>query len=120
MEHADGKAEFAISPQDEIILVDVVGTLDENRMLFEGVHVSKQVIRDYYKTLPWGNEITKAKEEGKGKEEWPIPPNLPKEFVEIVGNMYKSVCEAWIGEKIWNSPGVKEVVEEYKKFLQHK
>jgi phosphoribosylaminoimidazole-succinocarboxamide synthase len=65
LEHADGKAEFAVSPENEIILVDVVGTLDENRMLFNGIHVSKQVIRDYYKALPWGSEIMKAKEAGK-------------------------------------------------------
>jgi len=120
LEHADGKAEFAMNPERKIILVDVVGTLDENRLLFQGMHVSKQVLRDYYKSIPWENEITKAKEEGKRKKEWPVPPNAPKELIEIVSNMYKSVCEAWAGEKIWGSPSIAEVVEEYKKFLQQK
>ncbi len=118
LEHADGKVEFAINPKGQLILVDTCGTLDENRLLFKGVHLSKQVLRDYYKTTPWYAELEKAKSNGLPKSEWPHPKPVPIRLLKIVSNMYKSVCEAWTGEKTWNAPKIKEVVEEYKKFLK--
>ncbi len=116
LEHADGKIEMAIDPHGELILVDVCGTLDENRMLFEGVHLSKQVIRDYYKPLTWYEELEKAKVDGVPKENWPKPPKMPPKLQGIVSNMYKSACEAWIGKKVWGAPSVSQSVNEYRKF----
>ncbi|HLC36650.1 MAG TPA: phosphoribosylaminoimidazolesuccinocarboxamide synthase [archaeon] len=118
IESADGKVEFAVSPKEELVLVDVVGTLDENRFLFQGVHLSKQVLRDYYKTTPWAEELEKAKARKAEKANYPKPAKAPKELIEIVSNMYKSVCEAWTGEKVWNAPSIEEVVNEYKAFLE--
>ncbi len=118
LEHADGKVEFAISPKRELILVDVCGTLDEDRFLFHGTHVSKQILRDYYKTTPWHAVIEKEKAEGKGHGQFTPPEKLPTELVEITENMYKSVCEAWTGEKQWNAPGIGEVMQSYKAFLE--
>ncbi len=118
LEHADGKAEFGLNPENELILVDVAGTLDENRFLFNKVHISKQVIRDYYKTIPWAEEVSKAKDAKKPKEEWPAPPKLPPQLVEIVSNMYKSVAEAWIGKKTWDAPSIEETMNSYDKFLK--
>ncbi|MFH1586338.1 MAG: phosphoribosylaminoimidazolesuccinocarboxamide synthase [Candidatus Diapherotrites archaeon] len=116
--HADGKVEYAITPENKPMLVDVCGTLDENRMLFNNVHVSKQVLRDYYKTTPWYGELMAAMKSGVGKENYPKPELLPAEMKEIASNMYKSVCEAWIGEKIWGSPKIYEVVDSYLEFLE--
>ena len=48
LEHADGKIEMAFSPKRELLLVDTFGTLDEDRFLFQNVHLSKQILRDYY------------------------------------------------------------------------
>lgn len=118
LEHADGKVEFGMSPNRKLILVDVSGTLDENRFLWKGIHVSKQILRDYYKTTPWAEVIEKEKVEGKGHGEFTVPEKLPKELVEIAANMYKSVCEAWTGEKIWNVPSIEEVMNSYKAFLE--
>ncbi len=118
LEHADGKVEFGYNPAKELVLVDVCGTLDENRFLFNGMHLSKQVLRDYYKTTPWYEVIEKEKGEGKGHGEFTSPSPLPAELIELVGNMYKSICEAWTGEKHWNVPGLEEVVQEYKTFLE--
>lgn len=120
LEHADGKVEFALSPEKELILIDVCGTLDEDRMLFKGVHVSKQVLRDYYKTTPWYEALEQAKEAGKAKEEWPAPEKIPPELLEIVSNMYKSVAEAWTGEKVWQAPKIEEVMQAYQEFLEKK
>lgn len=120
LEHADGKVEFGLSPQGELILVDVCGTLDEDRMLLGDFHVSKQVLRDYYKSTPWYEQIEAAKDAGKPKEEWPAPSPAPKELITIVSNMYKSFCEAWTGERIWSAPSLDEVVQSYKEFLERR
>ncbi|MEW6295204.1 MAG: phosphoribosylaminoimidazolesuccinocarboxamide synthase [Candidatus Diapherotrites archaeon] len=118
LEHADGKVEFALSPKRELMLVDVVGTLDENRMLFNGMHISKQVLRDYYLKTEWYKKIEEAKAKRLPKEEWPAPQRLSKELVEIVSNMYKSVTEEWCNKKFWEeTPSIGEAVEEYKQFL---
>jgi phosphoribosylaminoimidazole-succinocarboxamide synthase len=118
IEHADGKVEFGLSPQRELILVDVCGTLDENRFLYNGFHLSKQVLRDYYKTTPWYEVIEKEKAEGKGHGEFTAPELLPTELVELVSNMYKAVTVEWTGEKSWDVPSVKDVVAQYKEFLE--
>jgi len=66
LEHADGKVEFGMSPARKLILVDVCGTLDENRFLHNGIHVSKQVLRDYYKTTPWYEVLRKRRPRERG------------------------------------------------------
>jgi len=118
LEHADGKVEFGMNPQRELILVDVCGTLDENRFLHQGVHVSKQILRDYYKTTPWYDVIEAEKADGKGHGEFTVPSQLPAKLIEITANMYKSVCEAWTGEKHWNAPNIEETMNSYKAFLE--
>ncbi|MEK6958324.1 MAG: phosphoribosylaminoimidazolesuccinocarboxamide synthase [archaeon] len=118
LEHADGKVELAITPKNELMVVDVFGTLDENRFLWNGIHVSKQVCRDYYRATPWYAELEAAKKAEVEKHNWPVPEPLPAELKEIVSSMYKSVCEAWIGQKIWRAPPIEEVMNSYKAFLE--
>ncbi len=118
LEHADGKVEFAVDPKRRLILIDVCGTLDEDRFLYGGVHLSKQVLRDYYKKTPWYAVIEKEKAEGKGKGNYTVPPRLPKELLELVCNMYKSATEAWTGKEIWSAPSIEEVVGQYKHLIE--
>ena len=118
LHHADGKIELAVTPEDKLIVVDVFGTLDEDRMLMDSVHVSKQVLRDYYKALPWYKKLEDARANNDPKEKWPVPPKMSSKLKEIVGNMYKGVCEAWVGKKIWKAPSVQEAVGEYVEFLE--
>ncbi|MAG17866.1 MAG: phosphoribosylaminoimidazolesuccinocarboxamide synthase [Candidatus Diapherotrites archaeon] len=118
LEHADGKVEFGLGPKNELILVDVCGTLDEDRFLWNGIHMSKQVARDYYKTTPWAKELEDAKNNGVEKVNWPAPEPLPSDLKEIISNMYKSVCEAWTGEKPFKAPSIEETMNSYKAFLE--
>lgn len=118
LRHADGKIECALDGRGRLMVVDVFGTLDENRFLFDGVHLSKQVLRDHYKTTPWFAELETAKKAGAPKREWPAPPGLPKELVKIVSDLYKSTTEAWTGEKVWGAPEIAEVVDSYRKFVK--
>jgi phosphoribosylaminoimidazole-succinocarboxamide synthase len=101
LEHADGKIELALDPDRNLMLVDVFGTLDENRFLIDGFHISKQILRDYYRKTKWFDEFEWAKKELL-RSRWPEPQKLPKELINSVSDMYKAVCEMWIGEKIWN------------------
>jgi phosphoribosylaminoimidazole-succinocarboxamide synthase len=115
--HADGKIELAFTPKRELVVVDVFGTLDENRFLYNGVHLSKQVARDYYTGKQWHEELEKAKAEGKSREEWPVPEKLPPELVTVFSDMYKSICEAWTGKKVWNAPSLDSVMDAYRSFI---
>ncbi|MDD5148744.1 MAG: phosphoribosylaminoimidazolesuccinocarboxamide synthase [Candidatus ainarchaeum sp.] len=117
LEHADGKVEFGLGPKNELILVDVCGTLDEDRFLYKGFHVSKQILRDYYKTTPWCAVLEKEKKENPGKGNYTAPPALPEELLKIVSNMYKSVTVAWTGERTWRVPSISDCINDYKSFL---
>ncbi len=118
LEHADGKVEFALSPKGDLMLVDVCGTLDENRFLWRNIHVSKQVCRDFYKTTPWYAELEGAKKNNVEKADWPRPEPLPPELKGIVSNMYKSVCEAWTGGRHFKAPTIEETMNAYIAFLE--
>ncbi|HIH09391.1 MAG TPA: phosphoribosylaminoimidazolesuccinocarboxamide synthase [Candidatus Diapherotrites archaeon] len=118
LEHADGKVEFALSPKNELMLIDVCGTLDENRFLWNGIHVSKQVARDYYKSTPWYAELEAAKKNNVEKADWPRPQPLPPELKDIVSDMYRGVCDSWTGEKTFKAPSIEEVMGRYNAFLE--
>jgi phosphoribosylaminoimidazole-succinocarboxamide synthase len=51
-ELADGKLEWAVNEAGECILVDAIGP-DELRILRGGVQLSKEVLRDCYKSTEW-------------------------------------------------------------------
>ena len=115
LEHADGKVELGLGPDREIVLVDVCGTPDENRFLFNGFHISKQVLRDYYNKTPWAEEVTKAIKTVP-KEQWPAPQKLPEGLISAVSNMYRAVCEEWTGEKVWNA-SLQESINRIREFV---
>ena len=115
LDHADGKIEMGFDPNRELILVDTFGTLDEDRFLYGKTQLSKQLLRDYYAKTQWAEEVQK-KEDGLDYAFTDAKP-LPKELLEITSNMYKSVCEAWTGEKVWNAPSVSDVVSEINTFM---
>lgn len=116
LEHADGKVELAFGPNREIILVDVCGTPDENRFLMKDFHISKQVLRDYYKKTPWYAKLEGAKS-ALPKEKWPAPERLPPELVSATSDMYKAVCEMWTGERVWGA-SLQDSVRKVQGFLE--
>lgn len=118
LRHADGKIECALDGSGKLMVVDVFGTLDENRFLLDGVHLSKQVLRDHYAKTEWFVELEVAKKAGVPKAAWPAPPRLPKELVRIVSDIYKSTTEAWTGDVVWGAPKLGEVVDSYRQFMK--
>ncbi|MCW4053937.1 MAG: phosphoribosylaminoimidazolesuccinocarboxamide synthase, partial [Candidatus Bathyarchaeota archaeon] len=61
LENEDGKIELAFNNERQLMVVDVVGTLDECRFTYGGVHVSKEVARQFYKKTAWYDDVEEAK-----------------------------------------------------------
>ncbi|MFB6345442.1 MAG: phosphoribosylaminoimidazolesuccinocarboxamide synthase, partial [bacterium] len=88
MTHDDGKIE-CLYHRGEIKVADVVGTFDENRFTFQGHQLSKEVIRQYYRSNQpaWLEAIDGAREQAKEEQhdDWrmlcdvtpdPLPENV--------------------------------------------
>lgn len=93
--HIDGKVEMALDPKRNIILVDVFGTPDESRFFMDSFHLSKEVARIFYRKTDWFKEIILRKEEDRDNWKENVkskPPNLPKELLLGISNLYCSFC----------------------------
>lgn len=94
----DGKIELAagsmIGSDREIILVDSIGP-DELRLTKNGIQLSKEIIRQYYRQTEWYSQLEKVKEKHgvDFKEYISAPPALPKEFKSSVEEMYAILPE---------------------------
>ena len=118
LENEDGKIEFAFDEKRELMVVDSVGTLDECRFSFEGIEVSKEILRKYYRNTEWYKKIQKY----KGVENWReiagVPPKLPSEFKKIVSEMYQAFCNDVTGKRFFDVPKLKDVVKSLGEWLQ--
>src|SRR3989344_1093165 len=100
----DGKLELGIARDGSIVLVDVFGTQDENRVIekTEGDVYSKDLIRNWLNKQPWKAELVKAKAEyPTNKSKWPPYPELPVDLVELVSKRYAEVAYRYAG--VWVS-----------------
>ncbi|MEV4333625.1 phosphoribosylaminoimidazolesuccinocarboxamide synthase [Streptomyces sp. NPDC049597] len=104
LSHCDGKVEYLMSSDQELVLADSPGTPDESRLMLDGVHCGKQILRDWY--VGSGNEIPTSKliADGVPRSQWPRPASLPHEFLPIMSDLYRSLSETWTGEQHWNAP----------------
>jgi phosphoribosylaminoimidazole-succinocarboxamide synthase len=92
----DGKVEFAAGSglNREIVLVDSIGP-DELRLTKDGVQLSKEIIRQYYKDSEWYARLdeTKKKHGEKFKDFISPPEKLGREFKQAVEEMYQLLPE---------------------------
>ncbi len=121
----DGKIELGFDIEREPILVDVVGTLDECRFTYDGIQVSKEIIRKYYRNTDWHNEVKKAKMEANksGKKNWKkfcktLPRQLDIEFKELTSMIYMSAANKFTGLDLFESPDIDDVIDSYKEYLK--
>jgi phosphoribosylaminoimidazole-succinocarboxamide synthase len=108
LELADGKLEWALDESRKIILVDAVGP-DELRLLSSGasgVQLSKEFLRDYYRSTAWYGEILEAKEAAKrqGIADWKTlvkkgPEKLPPKVLEVALQLYPTLTNVISGKK---------------------
>lgn len=97
----DGKVEAAYRQADgAIVLADSVGP-DELRLSYNGVQLSKEALRLYYRQTDWFNRIESAKKETRPhgltwqkvmKERGDKPPALPDDLKETMACMYQSLA----------------------------
>ena len=127
LKNEDGKIELAFDDQRRLMLVDVLGTLDECRFTFEGMHVSKEVARQFYKKTQWYNDLEQAKKdaEAKGVQDWKSlcksqPPPLDPKLKIIISQMYMAVANEMTCTRLFNSPKISDVIGDYKKFMGEK
>lgn len=124
LENEDGKIELAFDHQRRLMVVDVVGTLDECRFTYDGIHVSKEIARIYYRHTEWYKAVEDAKRKAseKGVEDWKSlctvqPPKLDPKLREIISNMYMAAANAITNRKLFSAPSLAETVKEYKEYL---
>ncbi len=110
IENLDGKFEFAFDENRELVFVDAVGTPDECRFAVDGVQVSKEVLRKYYRTTKWYREIEELKGRDENWREKAKPQKLPQDLLKVVSDMYKACCNEVVGRKFFDVESLKEVI----------
>ncbi len=117
----DGKIEFGFNKERKLIVVDALGTLDECRFTFEGIPLSKEIARIFYRKTTWYQDIEKAKKKDKIKWKKLVktpPPLLPSRLKKLISILYCSFTNE-VTQREWfkNIPSLKEILKEIKEFL---
>jgi phosphoribosylaminoimidazole-succinocarboxamide synthase len=127
LKNEDGKIELAFDEKRKLMLVDVVGTLDECRFTYGGVHVSKEVARQFYKKTQWYSDLEAAKKkaETEGLKDWKSlcktqPPTLHRTLKRVISEMYMSVANEMTGLGLFDSPRLNDVIKEYREYMGEK
>jgi len=106
LKYEDGKIEFAFDENRNLVVVDVLGTLDECRFTFKDMPISKEIARLYYRKTPWFKELmdAKKKDELNWKDKVKLsPPPLPPRLKELISMAYVAFAneitkKEWFGE----------------------
>ncbi|MHA1403004.1 MAG: phosphoribosylaminoimidazolesuccinocarboxamide synthase [Candidatus Helarchaeota archaeon] len=121
----DGKIELAYDPNRKLMLVDVLGTLDECRFTYEGISVSKEIARQFYRKTNWYEDLMNAKKEASVQKikEWKElckiqPSKLPAELKKIFEDIYMSTANAVMDKELFECPKLENVVKKYKDFMK--
>jgi phosphoribosylaminoimidazole-succinocarboxamide synthase len=116
--HQDGKIE-CLYHDGSVAVADVAGTFDENRFSREGIQLSKEVIRQYYREADpeWVEAVKQAKSEALASEspDWRAdvsmqPKPLPEHVLRHVSNMYAAGANAYLGRDLFDAPDLDVVV----------
>jgi len=71
LSHCDGKVEYLMSMDARLVLADSPGTPDESRLMFNGVHCGKQVLRNWYAGNGLEVPVSRLIAEGVPRSQWP-------------------------------------------------
>jgi len=123
----DGKIELAFDPLRKLMVVDVVGTLDECRFTYNGLHVSKEIARIYYRRTEWAKEVEEAKKKAKGQgiENWKRlvkkePPKLDPKLKTLITQMYMAAANEITGKNVFDVPKLADIIKVYEKLSLNK
>lgn len=103
------------------MLVDALGTLDECRFTYEGMPVSKEIARIYYRKTDWYKDVEEAKK--RDRLNWKNivktqPPRLSAELYEAICSIYQAYTNDLTGKKWFDTPSLKEVLARVKRIVQ--
>jgi len=116
----DGKFEFAVD-KNGLLLVDSIGP-DELRLIYKGVHLSKEMIRQVYRGSSWEKAIKEAQTiaKQKGRTDWKEicrkdlkeePKQLPAKDKAMIDQLYGVIVNQLVGAEIFaNQPTLDEFV----------
>jgi phosphoribosylaminoimidazole-succinocarboxamide synthase len=117
----DGKIEVGFDHQRRLMLVDVLGTLDECRFTYEGIPVSKEIARIHYRNTPWYEAVETAKK--KDRQNWKgicelQPDPLPPEFKSLISQVY-CACTNRITGREWfaDIPPIGDILKGIKGYI---
>ncbi len=100
----DGKIELGLDNHRNIVIVDVVGTLDECRFTYNDIAVSKEIARIFYRKSDWYKDIEKAKK--IDRQNWKkicnsYPNPLPDRFAELISMVYCKITNEITGREFF-------------------
>ena len=121
LKYEDGKIEFGFDEEKSLLLVDVLGTLDECRFTFKGMPISKEITRLYYRKTSWFKELVEVKKRDKLSWRSKVnlsPPPLPARLKELISMAYCAFTNEITG-RVWfpEIPAMKEILEEIISFI---
>ena len=121
LENEDGKIELAFDPERQLMFVDVLGTTDECRFTWKGIHLSKEIAREYYRNTLWYQEVKET------KSNYPVgwkyyvksqPQPLPKQLLQAISWVYQRMAMDLTGREWFSGvPQLEKIVEEIKEFV---
>jgi phosphoribosylaminoimidazole-succinocarboxamide synthase len=121
LENEDGKIELAFDPERKLMIVDVVGTLDECRFTYHGLHVSKEIARQFYRKTDWYHDVEEAKKgaETERVSDWKKlcrskPPKLDPTLKRTISEMYMSVANELTEKRMFDVPSLAEIVKRFR------
>lgn len=127
LENEDGKIELAFDHERRLMVVDVVGTLDECRFTYGGLHVSKEIARQFYRKTEWYDDVEEAKRtaEAKGVKDWRAicrsrPPKLDPRLKAIISEMYMAAANELTGRRLFDAPSLADVITSYRDYISEK
>lgn len=121
LKYEDGKIEFGFDEDRNLLIIDVLGTLDECRFTYEGMPVSKEIARIYYRKTPWYQVVLEAKKKDllNWKKQVSFNPSpLPDRLKELISMAYCAFTNEITG-RVWfpKIPAMKEILEEIISFI---
>lgn len=118
----DGKIEFGFDMERRLMVIDVLGILDECRFTYNGLPVSKEIARIYYRNTEWYLAVEEAKK--RDRQRWKetcrlSPQPLPERLKQAILQIY-CACTNEITQKAWfgDMPSLKEILKEIKEVLE--
>lgn len=126
----DGKLEFVLSDASasaEIVLADSIGP-DELRLIYKGIHLSKEMIRQVYRGSNWEKNLKEAQDLARkqGRLDWKeicqkelnsTPERLPADAKAVIDRLYPTLANVLSGKPLFHLEG-QNIENELESFVE--